>query len=230
MKVSEAKYNRKKKSTLSKRNCGFELTFEEFKTIYEKATTCDYTGVEFSNEDTSLMPSLERVDKNLPYRKDNCIIVTTLANQIKDIVEEGTGRVRLENQPVLEAIQETLKNKTREELVSKYFPKDELNKKENTTMNDVIIAKDFIKYSEKEVNFNVSFSKFKSKLIRKTCEITGKVFDEDNHYTKSVMIKKDHSLGWSDDNIQVVCLMVANILKNELFTGKELEKLSKIVK
>lgn len=230
MKVSEAKYNRKKKSTLSKRNCGFELTFAEFKTIYEKATTCDYTGVEFSNEDTSLMPSLERVDKNLPYRKDNCIIVTTLANQIKDIVEEGTGRVRLENQPVLEAIQETLKDKTREELVSKYFPKDELNKKENTTMNDVIIAKDFIKYAEKEVNFNVSFSKFKSKLIRKTCEITGKVFDEDNHYTKSVMIKKDHSLEWSDDNIQVVCLMVANILKNELFTGKELEKLSKIVK
>lgn len=230
MKVSAAKYNRKKKSTLSKRNCGFELTFEEFKTIYEKATTCDYTGVEFSNKDTSLMPSLERVDKTLPYRKDNCIIVTTLANQIKDIVEEGTGRVRLENQPVLEAIQKTLKDKTREELVSKYFPEDELNKKENPVMTDVTIAKDFIKYSEKEADFNISFSKFKSKIIRKTCEITGKVFDEGNHYTKSVIIKKDHDLVWSDNNIQVVCLMVANILKNELFSGKELEKLAKIVK
>ena len=230
MKVSAAKYNRKKKSTLSKRNCGFELTFEEFKTLYARATTCDYTGVEFSNKDTDLMPSLERVDKTLPYRKDNCIIVTALANKIKDIVEEGSGRIRLEHQPFLESIQETLKNKTREELVSKYFPKNELNKKENPVMNDVIIAKDFIKYAEKEVNFNISFSKFKSKIIRKTCEITGKVFDEDNHYTKSVIIKKDYDLAWSDNNIQVVCLVVANILKNELFSGKELEKLSQNIK
>lgn len=230
MKISAAKYNRKKKSTLSKRNCGFELTYEEFRTIYEKATTCDYTGVEFSDKDTSLMPSLERVDKTLPYRKDNCIIVTALANQIKDIVEEGTGKVRLEHQPFLEAIQKTLKNKTREELVSKYFPKAELNKKDTPAMNDVTIAKNYVKYAEKENSFNVSFSKFKSKFVRKTCEVTGKVFDKDNHYTSSSIIKKDYSSDWSDDNIQVVCMMVANILKNELFSGKELEKLYKKVK
>lgn len=231
MKVTLAKYNRKKKSTLLKRNCGFELTFEEFKTIYEKATTCDYTGVTFSNKNPNLTPSLERVDKTLPYRKDNCIIVTTIANQIKDVVEEGTGRIKLEHQEVLQAIQTTLKSKTREELVSKYFPaENELIIKEETVMNDVVIAKSYVSYAEKEDNFNVSLSKFKSKYIRKTCEITGKVFGKDNHYTTATITKKDHSQDWSDENIQVVCKMVDNVLKNDIFSGKEMMKLSQFIK
>ena len=97
-------------------------------------------------------------------------------------------------------------------------------------MNDVVIAKSYVSYAEKEDNFNVSLSKFKSKYIRKTCEITGKVFGKDNHYTTASITKKDHSQDWSDDNIQVVCKMVDNVLKNEIFSGKEMMKLSQFIK
>jgi len=237
------KYNRKRKQTLNNRNVGWELSFEDYKTLKSKQTNCDYTGLPFSEDDIRYFASIERIDKNLPYRKDNCCMVTTIANQLKDSIEEGDeGNLRIKDLELVKRIKSTLSNKTRLELAGKYFPellseeqessKEEkiiMSKQDETTVNkhlDVEVARYYAEFSINEDDFQVSFATFKRKYLKTKCELSGKVFDKDNHYLNKKITKKDYTKPFSDDNIQVMCLVFDNMLKNDLFTKKELLKVA----
>lgn len=230
------KYNRKKSQTLNNRNVGFELTFEEYKTIYNKATTCDYTDEPFDERDSDYHISLERIDKKLPYRKDNCCLVIQKANLLKDVIEDGDeGGLKLRDKELIDKIKTTLESKTRLQLAGKYFPElliekvieGEVIMVEDNKHTDLQVAQEYVKLSSKEESFEVSFNVFKKKYLRKTCEVSGKVFDETNHYTSKCIAKVDVDKPFSDDNICVVCVVFNTMMNNKLFTQKELSMASK---
>lgn len=225
------RYLKKRSQTLKNRNVGWELSFEDYKTLKSKQTDCDYTGLPFSEDDIRYFASIERIDKNLPYRKDNCCMVTTIANQLKDSIEEGDeGNLRIKDLELVKKIKYTLENNTRLELASKYFPEltEEIimsDKEDNKTMHtDVEVARYYAEFSVGEDDFQVSFATFKRKYLKTKCELSGKGFDKNNHYLNKKITKKDYTKPFSDDNIQVMCLVFDNMLKNDLFTKKELLK------
>lgn len=237
------RYDKKKRLTLKNRNVGFELSFEEYKTLMTKADKCDYTGENFEDNVTHLFRSIERIDKNLPYRKDNCCIVTVQANQLKDILEEDVGKIAIEHIETLLKIKDTLRSKTRLELASKYFPEvlhsgkqdssieekiilksEDVNVEQGNNHTDVEVAQAYIEFAKESEDFMVSFSMFKRKLLKTKCEFSGKTFDKKNHYLHKRITKKDYEAPFTDDNITVICLVFDNMLKNNLFTKKELLK------
>lgn len=225
------KYSSKKNKTLKSRNVGWELSFEEYKNLHLNKTNCDYTGLPFKEDDVRYFASIERIDKNLPYRKDNCCMVTVIANQLKDSIEEGEeGDLRIKDLELVEKIKSTLSSKSRLELAGKYFPElqeEEIMVSDNkgkTVHTDVEVARYYAEFSVNEDDFQTSFATFKRKYLKTKCELSGKVFDKDNHYLNKKITKKDYTKPFSDDNIQVICLVFDNMLKNNLFTKKELLK------
>lgn len=236
-----SKYSSKKNKTLKARNVGFELSFQEYKTLIQNSDVCDYTQEEFSDEETHLFRSIERIDKNLPYRKDNCCVVTVQANQIKDILEEDSGKVAIEHIDKLSKIKHTLETKSRLQLAGKYFP-ELLSQEENTmsqetnsgndntvteTHLDLSIANSYIDRCKNIQGFNISFNKYKQKYLKKTCDVTGRTFNQGQQPLKKVFIKIDENKAWQDDNVRVVCNIVKTIVGHKLFTEKELGKLVK---
>lgn len=211
------------------------MSFEEYKVLQTKKDVCDYTGEDFRNDSIMHHPSIERIDKNLPYRKDNCCIVTVIANQLKDSIEEGCeDNLKIKDFEIVQKIKQTLKSKTRLELASKYFP-EVLSQEEDNNMNtdtivtvhnDVEIAKHYAEFASKEADFQVSFSMFKKKFIKNKCEFSGKTFDKNNHYLNKRITKKDYDKPFTDDNIKVVCLVIDNIMKSGIFDKKDLIKIA----
>jgi len=228
------KYDWKKKQTLEQRSVGFELSFEEYKSLRERGKTCDYTGVVF---DKVNLFSIERIDVNKPYRADNCCCVTAHANLLKDRIDKGyEGKISLSDIDLVNKIKHTLATKTTEELTRKYRLTEQIEDATmaqepglslNSQLLDVVIAKSYIAFSEAHTDSSVGFSKYKRLFIRKSCEWSGKVFDEDNNYLNKVFIKKDETLPFNDDNIMVVCRVLNTIKFRGLFTSNELLKYSK---
>lgn len=225
------KYHSKKQNTLKQRNVGFELTFNQFKTLHEKATVCDYTGEEFSSTIPHLHKSIERIDKTLPYRVDNCCVVTVKANQLKDMLEEDKGKLKIEDIDILNKIKHTLETKTRQQLVNKYFPDVVIgetdNKQEETIVeeqhDDIRIAQSYLDIGKKFDNFCMSFNGYKKLFIRKTCMVTKISFDNNDVNLKRAFIKKDESCPWNDENTMLVCNLVRNV-RDSGITSKQLSK------
>lgn len=238
------RYNNKRRKTLQNRNVRWELSFEEYKTLITKADKCDYTGAPFSLNDIRSHKSIERVDKKLPYRKDNCCMVLRHVNCLKDSIEEGyEGSLRIEDSETVEKIKQTLRYKTRLELASKYFPEvlhsdkedssieekiilksEDVNVEQSNNHTDVEVAQAYIEFAKENEDFMVSFSLFKRKFIKTKCELSGKTFDKKNHYLHKIITKKDYEAPFTDDNVTVICRVFDNMLKNKLFTKKELLK------
>lgn len=233
--MSEAyrkKYNKKKLKTLKERKVGWELTLQQFSVLYEKSTVCDYTGVKFNSSSPELHKSIERIDKNLPYRADNCCVVTHKVNQLKDMLEDNCGRVKVEDMELIAKIKNTLKTKTRQSLINKYFPDIKVGEhkmtpvKENlkNTSEDLEIAKKFIGLHEHIPDLCISFNHYKKLYKRKTCQITRKDFDKD----KRIYYRKDGNKPWTDDNVMVVCNTVYMIMESGL-TVKQIERVCSYV-
>lgn len=228
----ETKYNTKKNST-KRRGIDFDLTLEQFKMYWSLPSgVCDYTGVPFSGKCTSpSAPSLERIDKHKGYTVDNCCMVTVRANQLKDIIvdENGSAKLSLSDLETLKIISEKIK--TPEQLTSKYkqlLEKNEMaNKVENLTFvsqstqeptavtmhSDMDLIKGYTAFGHGK---HVSFSKYKSLLARKTCEITKATFEDGCGMLSKVFITKDYSETFTDDNTIAVSKCVAGVLKSGL--------------
>lgn len=226
------KYHTKKNST-KQRGIDFDLTLEQFKVYWSLPNgVCDYTGVPFSGNGTSpRAPSLERIDKNKGYSVDNCCMVTVRANQLKDVIvdENGSTKLSLADLEMLKVVAEKIK--TPEQLTSKYkqvMEKNEMaNKVENPTFvspstqdaaavtmhSDMDLIKGYTAFGHGK---QVSFSKYKSLLARKTCEITKATFEDGSGMLSKVFITKDYSETFTDDNTIAVSKCVAGVLKSGL--------------
>ena len=246
MATMQQKYHKKKSQTLKNRNCGFELTLLEFTNLLTRSTICDYTQVEFTQEGVTA-PSIERIDASLPYHVDNCCMITVKANQLKNTIDLGAeDTIIIRDLDLLNKIKHTLANKSIEELTNKYKvdlietlpPKEGIIVKEDEVVNtrvastvedyaaniDLTIAEDYIKFTKKHSECTVSFRKFKRCYLKKSCDWSGKIFDTTNHYVSRSYAKINTGLPFSDDNIVIVCTVLATIKKNNLFTTKELNK------
>ena len=80
---------KQKRLSCQKRGIPFLFTLEDFVIFmeYRNSTTCAYTDVEFieplDGEIVESYPTIERVDGDGPYSKENCIWVTQVANNVK---------------------------------------------------------------------------------------------------------------------------------------------------
>lgn len=75
----------------TKRGIDFDLSFTDMKRLL-KETHCYYTGVELVDDrDSPLRLSLERVDENIGYTKENTKAVTLAANKWKGLVLDHGG-------------------------------------------------------------------------------------------------------------------------------------------
>lgn len=101
----EHKYNQLQRSA-KERHKEFNLTVENVKKLINK-TTCDYTGVTFSNNrESPLFKTIDRVDPNLGYIVGNVVVCTAIANHVKNVTIEkvAVGVVKSEERKVLESI------------------------------------------------------------------------------------------------------------------------------
>ena len=93
-------------------------------------------------------------------------------------------------------------------------------------MNDIIIARKLISIKDsankRKIPFNMSFSKVKQLMTRKTCYYTGVKFD--GHYVRS-FDRVDNNLGYIDTNV-VACTVQINGFKANL-TIKAINMLTK---
>lgn len=180
------------------------------------------------------------------YHAHNCCVVSKRVNQLKDtFFDKGSkNSITADELELINKIGETLKNKTREELVSKYLIKDLTSKVSTDIVQPVKVKEqkdigDFMELHnrteieyitfyqvmyEKDNTFLVDFSKFKSLCRRKTCSITRRPFVGEGS-SRPVLIKIDNEQPWSNDNIQIVCSIVKGVLESGI-TGKELSKLA----
>lgn len=233
------KYLRKKNHTLKSRSgVGFELTFEEYKNLIRLSTVCDYTGVAFYKGDVPHHPetkSIERIDPSLPYQADNCCCVTVRANQLKDVIDGGSNqKINKEDTVLIMKIQQTLKSKTRQQLVSKYTKEVDMQSTTEAPVTPdlevltphphICIAKGFIAFCEQHTDSEITLPKYHRLMSRKSCEWSGKVFGADGELTGRVLIRVDKSQPHGDQNTKAVCLALSAIQKGNLFTKKQLIK------
>lgn len=210
----QQKYNAKKKSTLEHRNVGFELTFEEYSNLINRATVCDYTGVKLTSSGKHVA-SIERIDASLPYRVDNCCMVSRHVNSLKDFVEKGTNAsLKMEDIELISKIKEALSNKTREDLTRKYTTVIQ-----ERPHSDVNVTKKYLQFTENYPTHNLSFSKFKKLSERKTCCWSRKPF-EGIDALKPVFITTSGE--FDDESTVVVCKVVSQIFNKGLFTKDQL--------
>lgn len=73
-----------------KRGIDFMLSFQEFKRL-KKKKRCAYTGVKFEQEGQNIL-TFDRIDGGLPYTKENTVVCTHAANQIKNDLFEDPQR------------------------------------------------------------------------------------------------------------------------------------------
>lgn len=224
------KYNSKKEKTLKLRNCGFKLTIEEYKNLYARATVCDYTGMPFGSGKKAL--SIERIDDNLPYQADNCCMVTMEANEIKERMRKG-AEFNPAEAIIASFIKNTLTTKTREQLVDKYQTSKEtimvsidvpLELGTKGLSKDVALARAYVQFAESEKDCLVSFAKYKSLRMRKTCCWTKMAFVSKSAHVKRTFTKINLDLPYSDDNIVVVCKILAQ-LRDQGFTATQLNQI-----
>lgn len=231
MAVTWAKKYRNKIASSKQRGIDFDLTLEEFKVYWSLPNgVCDYTGVPFQVKGHNA-PSLERIDKHKGYTVDNCCMVTVRANSLKDVIvdEHGATRVSLADLEMMKCISEKIK--TPEQLTSKYKQLMEKNEMVNNVENLTFVSPstqettvvtmhsdmDLIKgYTAFGHGKQVSFSKYKSLLARKTCEITKATFEEGSGMLSKVFITKDYSETFTDENTIAVSKCVAGVLKSGL--------------
>ena len=231
------KYQNKKNNT-KQRGIDFDLTLEQFKLYWSLPNgVCDYTGEPFKGSGTDPnAPSLERIDKHKGYSIDNCCMVTCRANQLKDIIvdENGTTKLSLKDLEVLKSIADKIKHP--ETLTNPYLKLmgDKTNMANNvptvtpsatTTHSDVALIKDYTSFANGK---NVSFSKFKSLLSRKTCEVTKTTLTETG-FKGRTFITKDNTDNFTDDNIMVVAKFVAGVVHFGL-TNTELTRMINFIK
>lgn len=211
-----------KVASCKRRGITFDLTLEQFK-IYLSLPNkvCDYTGESFGKAPDS--PSLERIDKHKGYSVDNCCMVTSRANQLKDVIvdEKGTAKLSLKDLEVMKVISEKIKYP--EQLTSKYkqlMMKGETILDNKTavvnnieTHSDIELVKKYIAFGQGK---QVSFSKFKAIMSRKTCEVTKVAFEDGVGALSKVFITDDSSGNFTDDNTIAVVKCVAGVLRSGL--------------
>lgn len=70
-----------------------DLTLANVKALF-KRKTCYYTGVTFSETDSNLFPTLDRINPNLGYMHGNVVLCTSWSNQFKaEILENPSSRL-----------------------------------------------------------------------------------------------------------------------------------------
>lgn len=215
-----------KVSSCKQRGISFDLTLDQFKVYWSlPSKVCDYTGEPFAESGTCKpnAPSLERIDKTKGYNIDNCCMVTSRANQLKDVIvdEGGATKLSLSDLEVMKVIADKIKEP--EALTSKYKQlmgeEGMSNKVEVPTVTtpvahpDVELIKGYTAFGSGK---QVSFSKYKSLVARKTCDITKAVFEDGSGMLSKVFVTKDHSDTFTDKNTIVVVKCVAGILKSGL--------------
>lgn len=88
------RYLKKKENAMS-RGIEFNLSFSDYKKLGKK-TTCHYSGIKFSNNQYSgFKRSLDRIDCNLGYTKENTVACCVLVNSLKENLLEGARKERL---------------------------------------------------------------------------------------------------------------------------------------
>lgn len=87
--ISYAKKYLNKVKNARERNISFDLSFNEYKSIIIKKS-CFYTGIRLNKNDSSCPTyiTVDRIDANRGYTKDNCVACSSIANSIKNAVLE----------------------------------------------------------------------------------------------------------------------------------------------
>lgn len=225
-----------KTNNSNQRGIPFELSIDEFIRLKEKATTCDYTGEVFTVDNP---PTIERIDDRQGYTVDNCCMVTKRANQLKAQYLENAAKWKGSKNPkvykdlvILNKVKDTLKNKTKEQLVSKYkiaevtkmtTPTKTTNP---TPTDDVNIAKGYIDWvGEDATRSKVSLVAYRKQIKRKTCAVSGVPLSKKDWYHEGVLIRLDKEKPYTDKNIA----MVANITKGVLEAKVSNSSLKRII-
>ena len=235
------KYHTKKNNT-KQRGIDFDLTLEQFKIYWSLPNkVCDYTGLPFVGGGSELMaPSLERIDKHKGYSVDNCCMVTVRANQLKDVIvdENGSTKLSLADLEMLKVVAERIK--TPDVLTKPYLDlMGDIKMENNTevvknvednslvvTHSDLNLIKDYSGFAKDK---NVSFAKFKSLSLRKTCEVTKTELTPTSGLKGRTFITKDGSTNFTDDNIMVVARFVSAVVQAGL-TRNQLNKVINFIK
>ncbi len=214
------KYNAKKRNA-EERNIAFSLTLEEFTKLLS-ATECAYTGESFGNT-LKEGQSIERVIDEEGYHFWNCVVTTVKANQLKDIIVKSCGKLPISDVELIPRIKKSYDQHKARILKEKMMTKEVSIP--NDKHSDVEVARYYAEFSINQEDFQVSFATFKRKYLKTKCELSGKEFcSEKGTFLRKAITKKDYSKAFSDDNITVICQVFDNMLKNNLFTKKELLK------
>lgn len=73
------------KNNAQKRNIDFYITKDEIKEIYNQQNgKCYYTDFDFDIKVNRYRPSLDRIDSNKGYSKENCNLVLSIINNMKN--------------------------------------------------------------------------------------------------------------------------------------------------
>lgn len=74
------------------RNLACNLTIADIKALFRRKT-CYYTGIAFDEKDTSLNPTVDRMDPNLGYVSGNVVLCSNWANSFKaEVLENKSSR------------------------------------------------------------------------------------------------------------------------------------------
>jgi hypothetical protein len=96
LRVLRRRYKNKKRDA-AKRGIDFDLTLEEF-VNFSSIDICQYTGAKLShtnNGHSSKRFSLDRIDNNRGYTKDNIAVCSAYVNELKSNLTEFNGKLKV---------------------------------------------------------------------------------------------------------------------------------------
>jgi len=246
--MSIKEYYNHKKELAAKRNLAWNFSLEEFEHFYKLRSTenCAYTNKKFvfnKSSNHNYYPTIERINSEMPYSLENCVWVTKVANDIKNvIIDRGESLVAntVEEENLVKSLTklfnspEVLSDRQKPYLdIKSNIAKENIRlaneaRERKKRLEEVNVTKMFSEWGELIVDsggrLDVRFSDYKRTLLRKKCQLTGNSLPE-SLSDRSVWVK-DKTKPVSKDNIVCTTKIVQESL--DLFEAKSKMNINEI--
>jgi len=213
-----------KKADCEKRNIAFNFTKEQWNELQamKRGGKCAYTGQAFLAKG-KLSATVERIDENKPYEPSNCILVTSLANNVKSrFIEQKQSQASItpEEKHTLRTIQNALADEGRmKRKVQAYLNmySGPITQTADIGLCDLDVTELYVDYARKAMRngkgFDITINDFKRALSRKHCQVSKILLP---NMKQRVIRVIDESKPISKDNIQVTSQQVSDIIDSIL--------------
>lgn len=218
-----------------KANLEFSITEQDVKELLEATVTCPLRLVKFekgsNHKPRENSASIDRIDSNLGYTKENIQIISYLANSIKnqsnleifETIVKGLKDYKIIEHNINDTFSSII-NRDRESLIREKKP-SRGNKYAIKNLEKGLLARAKRRAQKKNLEFNIDENYLKSIWpIDNCCPILGVKFVSGNKSTdkhSATIDRIDNNLGYVKGNIQVISALV-NSVKNKA-TIEELE-------